>query len=544
MVEEIVGELCSKEEEAEEGVPNPTTKPLLNAINVINLDTINMSVQCGKSKPIMLSSGCSNHMCGYRSMFCELDEDFKQMVNLGNNMKMSVAGKGYVRLWKTTSRLNFQKKHMENIQELELVHADLCVPIYQISNSYKRYRICFIDDFSRKAWVNFLVEKSDAFAAFKIFKNYVEKETGLAIKYFRTDRGGEFTSREFNEYCKMNGIKRQLTNAYTPSPTLSVKDVTREEAWSGIKPFVEHFIIFGSIAHAHVPDVRRTKLEDKSYSCVLFGVRDESKGYKLYDLVSRKVVISRDVVFVEEQNWDWDKSYEDNILPDLECGTEKEKNISFGSGREDTETDDEVLPSPMSAEASPESCAETSPESSSLEAGRNRRVPAWMIDYKTGDNLGLSDEDINIHMAFVVSTNPIIYDEPVKADKWREAMNSEIESIRRMELGCLEDRKTTSGYAFILSSGAVAWSLRKQPIVTLSTTEAEFVAAAACSCQVVWMKRILKELGYEGSEGTTIFCDNSSTIKLSKNPMMHGRSKHIDVVFHFLRELVEKESCN
>lgn len=106
--------------------------------------------------------------------------------------------------------------------------------------------------------------------------------------------------------------------------------------------------------------------------------------------------------------------------------------------------------------------------------------------------------------------------------------------------GSVEDRKSTSGYVFILSSTAVAWSSRKQPIVALSTTEAEFVAAAACTCQAVWMKRVLKKLGYEGNESTIIFCDNSSAIKLSKNHVMHGRSKHIDVRFHFLRDLVNE----
>jgi hypothetical protein len=103
--------------------------------------------------------------------------------------------------------------------------------------------------------------------------------------------------------------------------------------------------------------------------------------------------------------------------------------------------------------------------------------------------------------------------------------------------GDTEDRKSTSGYAFLLSSGAVAWSSKKQPVVTLSTTEAEFIAAAACACQSIWMRRILDELGFERSKCTDIFCDNSSTIKLSKNPVMHGRSKHIDVRFHFLRDL-------
>lgn len=66
------------------------------------------------------------------------------------------------------------------------------------------------------------------------------------------------------------------------SPTTSVKDMTPEEAWSGVKPYVEHLRVFGCITHAHVPDARRTKLQNKSRSCVLFGMSAESKGYMLY----------------------------------------------------------------------------------------------------------------------------------------------------------------------------------------------------------------------------------------------------------------------
>lgn len=103
--------------------------------------------------------------------------------------------------------------------------------------------------------------------------------------------------------------------------------------------------------------------------------------------------------------------------------------------------------------------------------------------------------------------------------------------------GDLNDRKCTSGYVFMLGSGAVAWSSKKQPIVTLSTTEAEFVAAATCASQAIWMRRIHEKLSSKESKCTMIFCDNSSTIQLSKNPVLHGRSKHIDVRFHFLRDL-------
>jgi len=103
--------------------------------------------------------------------------------------------------------------------------------------------------------------------------------------------------------------------------------------------------------------------------------------------------------------------------------------------------------------------------------------------------------------------------------------------------GNLEDRKSTLGFLFVLSSGAVSWSLKKQLVLTLSTTEAEFIVAASCACQAVWLRRMLENLDNASAETTIIYCDNSSTIKLSKNPVMHGRSKHIDVRFHFLRAL-------
>ncbi|CAI0452658.1 unnamed protein product [Linum tenue] len=107
--------------------------------------------------------------------------------------------------------------------------------------------------------------------------------------------------------------------------------------------------------------------------------------------------------------------------------------------------------------------------------------------------------------------------------------------------GDLDDRKSTSGYVFFLSGGAVSWSSKKQPVVTLSTTEAEFVAAAGCATQCVWLRRVLEQMGWNTSvqEGTKIYCDNNSAIKLSKNHVLHGRSKHIDVRFHYLRELVK-----
>ena len=73
--------------------------------------------------------------------------------------------------------------------------------------------------------------------------------------------------------------------------------------------------------------------------------------------------------------------------------------------------------------------------------------------------------------------------------------------------------------------------------MTLSTTEAEFVAAASGSCQAIWLRRLLEVLHNHQQGPTLIYCDNVSAIKLSRNPVLHGRSKHIDVRYHFLRDL-------
>lgn len=80
----------------------------------------------------------------------------------------------------------------------------------------------------------------------------------------------------------------------------------------------------------------------------------------------------------------------------------------------------------------------------------------------------------------------------------------------------------------------MSWASKKKLIVTLSITEEEFVSTAYGVCQEVSFKNVMKEIMFIQEEGTILFCDNNCTIKLSKNPMLHGRSKHIDVRYHFL----------
>jgi hypothetical protein len=105
--------------------------------------------------------------------------------------------------------------------------------------------------------------------------------------------------------------------------------------------------------------------------------------------------------------------------------------------------------------------------------------------------------------------------------------------------GDVDGRRSTSGVLVFLGAAPIAWQSLKQKTVALSTCEAEYVAAATAACQVVWLRRLLCELTGVEARPPTLKMDNKPAIALAKNPVLHDRSKHIDVKFHFLRDCVD-----
>lgn len=235
-------------------------------------------------------------------------------------------------------------KHVgiKSSRPLELVHTDVCGPMQTKSIGGSTYFVSFIDDFSRYSYVYFMNEKSEVFARFKEFQALVENQTGLSISTLRSDNGGEYKNNNLEQYLLTHGIEHQTTVRYSPEqngvaerfnrtvcesaramivesglpksfwaeaintavytrnrlPTKATS-TTPHERWFGHKPNISHIRVFGCAAYSHVPEQLRSKLDSKAENMVLVGYASRSKGYRLYDPNSRKVVIRRDVIFNE-----------------------------------------------------------------------------------------------------------------------------------------------------------------------------------------------------------------------------------------------------
>jgi len=203
-------------------------------------------------------------------------------------------------------------------------------------------------------WVELLRTKDEAFTYFKKIKQQAELEHGKKLKSFRTDRGGEFNSTQFTLFCNETGIKHFTTTPYTPqqngvverrnqtivemarcllkskgvpckfwgeavvtavyilnrAPTKSLHNMTPFEAWYGKKPRVDHLRTFGCLVHVKVVGTGITKLYDRSTKMVFLGYESGTKGYRVFDPVNNQLHVSRDVVFEEKEQWNWDSSVE------------------------------------------------------------------------------------------------------------------------------------------------------------------------------------------------------------------------------------------
>lgn len=250
-------------------------------------------------------------------------------------------------------------------RRLQLVHSDICGPMQIEFIGGCKYFVTFIDDYSRCCAVYFLKRKSEVLKKFKEFKAIVTDECDQSIATPRTDNGGEYLSREFQGYLKLKGIRHELTIAHTPeqngvsermnrtlmesaiamivhaglskeywakavataaymrnrTATSALKeDKTPHEKWYERKPDISHLKVFGCAAYLNTEG---RGLDGKAEKLYFVGYCKNSKGYRLLDEKTRKILKRRDVTF-NESKFDLGKTKSEtvkDVTVDLESET-------------------------------------------------------------------------------------------------------------------------------------------------------------------------------------------------------------------------------
>ncbi|SGY26754.1 BQ5605_C018g08773 [Microbotryum silenes-dioicae] len=203
------------------------------------------------------------------------------------------------------------------------------------------YMLVIIDDYTRKQWCILLTYKSDVFHRLRDWILAVENATGDRVKTIRSDNGGKFTLRNFVDFCLVKGIRRELTIPYTPQqngrveranwtikegifallysagadprlwakaaryfvhcknlmPHAGIRGDIPDTCWHGVAPDISSLRAFGCRAWHCLPSVKRTDLDPKAMPLIFVGLDDHAKAYRLFDPVTRKIILSRNIAF-------------------------------------------------------------------------------------------------------------------------------------------------------------------------------------------------------------------------------------------------------
>ncbi|KAM1578272.1 hypothetical protein ACFX1Z_039846 [Malus domestica] len=348
-------------------------------------------------------------------------------------------------------------------QPLELIHSDICGPMQISTKAGNKYFLTFIDDCTRMCWVYFLRNKSEVFSVFKKFKLTVELQSGYKLKKLRSDRGGEYVSVEFREFCEEMGMERQFTVGYTPQqngvaerknrtivemskcmmiekgvpfefwaeavntsvyilnrcPTKSLDKKTPFEAYSGRKPGIKHLKIFGSVCYAYIPRQVRQKLDETSTKCIFLGYGTCEKGYRLYDPISKKIIVSRDVIVNENACWDWESQSEKIISVSIPGKKLCEHNVE-GNSSDKSDENDEFLASSSEANESIENDSRLVQMQSNTGPQDYDHTP---LKFKS-----LTEIYAKCNLCIIEPEN---FEEAVKDESWQKAMEAEIGMIEK-----------------------------------------------------------------------------------------------------------------
>lgn len=366
-------------------------------------------------------------------------------------------------LAKQNCRPHVARKLQKSFKPGEKIHSDVCGPTDVKSPNGTRYFLLFKDECSEFRTIYFLKEKTDVFTKFQEFEALVYRQTGNKIKVLRSDNGTEYLSNRFQNFLKEKGIiheksspyihqqngcaEREIrtlvnsarsmliarnvpnylwpeavkTASYVLNRTLSKQNdnSTAYEKWFNRKPEVKHLRVFGSAAYLHVPKEKQSsKFNARSIKLLFVGYEGESRNYRLYDKITKRIHVSSDVTFIE------------NSSAADEGGEPESRNILELVFEDLNESDSEIETEQVNADINNKVQPELHEEHAEQEERRNEELPVLR------DRGTLRKPAYLESYALLTETVPLTYEEAMsspEAENWKTAMNEEMSALQENE---------------------------------------------------------------------------------------------------------------
>nr|GEV45567.1 Gag-Pol polyprotein [Tanacetum cinerariifolium] len=472
-------------------------------------------------------------------------------------------------------RLKFKTSSSRNVYVLELVNSNMWqTPVQSLAGA--KYFVSFINDYSRRCWVSPIKKKSIVFEVFKVYKAGVELDSGKKIKCLRMDNGGEYT-----EWMNITLLERERAMLATASlgksfwaeavntacyvvshSSSSVVELKKPmEMWTGKPVNYTDIHIFGSPVYLMYNTQKTTKLDPKCKKCLFLGYVDGVKGYRLWDPTAHKVVIIRDVVFIEDK-------IQENKEEEIEA-LHKNKTwelVSLSGGKKPIgikrvykikeNGDDQV--EKYHARLVVKGYA------------RKERIDfneifSPVLDVKTAFLHGNLEEEIYMLQPegfkqkgkenLVCRLNKSLYGlkqasrcpnkdriNKLKAQLAREFEMKDLGPTNKIS-GMKIHRDRVSRKIWLLQKSYVKKILQRESDLNVKgyvdsdyagdLEESKSTTADQASKEAICLKMLLEELGHE-QEKITLFYVNQSALYLARNPAFHSKTKHIRVQYHFI----------
>ncbi|XP_075636751.1 uncharacterized protein LOC142608987 [Castanea sativa] len=440
---------------------------------------------------------------------------------------------GPCQLGKQTKSTHPKVNVVAKFRPLELLHEDLMGPTRMESKGGKR-------------------ENSEASDKVERLRKKLQNEKGVPIVKIRSEHGKEFKHTKFEAFCNEHGIKKEFSTPKTPQQNgvverknRVIQEMARKQAPRAWYNRLTSYLLDHGFKRGQADRTFFVKRDDKSLLVaqvyvddIVFGSTIVNLAQKVLEEMKKEFEMSmvgelnyflglqvkqwKDGIFISQKNYAKNLVKRFNLDSKKHASTPMSSSVKLSSNPAGVEVDPTLYRSMIGGllyliASMPDIafsvgvCAHFQAAPKDSHMTMVKRI-IWFVNGTSDYGIWYS-RDLNDYLVGHSDAD------------WAEYV---------------DDRKSTSRGCFYLGNNLVSWMSKKQNLVSLSTAEAEHIIAGSCCAQLLWMKKLLHDYGIS-QDTMCIFCDNTSAINLSKNSVQHSKSKHIEIRYHFIRDLVEEK---